>query len=162
MTKIFRLPSDLYPTDLFSLAGPARSERLPLIQLWGSLRNKVWPLPPQTCSAWLDMPGVQDSHWYSSGGHWGTQSDLYPHRPVQLGWTCQEGRDSHWYSSGGHWGTQSDLYPHRPVQLGWTCQEGRDSHWYSSGGHWGTQSDLYPTDLFSLVGPARSERLPLI
>ena len=27
---------------------------------------------PQTCSAWLDLPGVQDSHW--SGGYWGTQA----------------------------------------------------------------------------------------
>ena len=29
---------------------------------------------PQTCSAWLDLPGVRDSHWCSSGGHWGTQA----------------------------------------------------------------------------------------
>ena len=28
----------------------------------------------QTCSAWLDLPGVRDSYWYSSGGHWGTQA----------------------------------------------------------------------------------------
>ena len=29
---------------------------------------------PQTCSAWLDLPEVQDFHWCSSGGHWGTQA----------------------------------------------------------------------------------------
>ena len=54
------LQSGLYPTDLFSLVGPARSTRLPLIYLWGSLRYTVWPLP---------------------------------HRPVQLGWTCE------WYKT---------------------------------------------------------------
>ena len=30
---------------------------------------------PQTCSAWLNLPEVRDSHWYSSGGHWGTQAN---------------------------------------------------------------------------------------
>ena len=29
---------------------------------------------PWTWSAWGDLPWVQDSHWHSSGGHWGTQA----------------------------------------------------------------------------------------
>ena len=40
---------------------------------------------PQTCSAWLDLPGIQDSHWYNSGGHWGTQA-IPPLQVVCTGW----------------------------------------------------------------------------
>ena len=43
---------------------------------------------PHTCSAWLDLPGAQDSHWYSSGGHWGIQAII----PLQ-------GRCTWWWSS---------------------------------------------------------------
>ena len=40
----------------------------------GVIKARSLASTPQTCSAWLDLPGVQDSQWYSSGGHWGTQA----------------------------------------------------------------------------------------
>ena len=45
-----------------------------------------------------------------------------PHRPVQLGWTCQESETPTDIALGSLRNTVWPL-PHRPVQLGWTCQE---------------------------------------
>ena len=43
----------------------------------------------QTCSAWLDLPGVRDWHQYSCGGHWGMQAIT----PLQG--TCTQWRSGH-------------------------------------------------------------------
>ena len=77
---------------------------------------------PQTCSAWLDLPGVQDSHWCGCGGHWGPQSGLYPIDLFSLVGPARSARLPLMWLWGSLRTTVWPL-PHRPVQPGWTCQE---------------------------------------